>query len=112
MISQLTDIFLPHHHHHPLALIKADQGRKKNHEKPLCFDDFAILILTFFDYIATVGANVPSVISQPTVIVLPRCHHRLLAFIKPEWRQHREWLKQLGLDIFIVHSLTFFQVNC
>ena len=75
---------LPCHHCRPLALIKTDQGCKKNGEKPLRFDDFAILILTFFYYIATVGANVQSVISQPTVIVLPRCHRRLLAFIKPE----------------------------
>ena len=52
VISQLTDIFLPRHRRCQLALIKTDQGRKKNGEKPLRFDDFAILRLTFFYYIA------------------------------------------------------------
>ncbi len=39
---------LPCHRHRPLALIKTDLQRKKNGEKPLHFDDFVILILTFF----------------------------------------------------------------
>ena len=39
MISQLTDIFLPRHHRHPLALIKTDQQRKKIGEKTFHFDN-------------------------------------------------------------------------
>ena len=48
VISQLTDGFLPCHRRRPLALIKTEQLRKNNGKKPLRFDDFTSLLLTFF----------------------------------------------------------------
>ena len=39
-------------------------------------------------------------------------HCSLLALIKPEWRHKENGKKPLDLDVFVVHSLTVFQVNC
>ena len=47
VISQLTDWFLPRRRS-LTTFIKAERRRKKNGEKPLRFDDFTVLLLTFF----------------------------------------------------------------
>jgi hypothetical protein len=42
---------LPQCHCHPIALIITERQNKKNGEKPLSFDDFTFLILTYFQLI-------------------------------------------------------------
>ena len=48
MISQPTDRCLPHCHCRPLSFIKTEQGGKKNGEKTLRLDNFAVPSLTVF----------------------------------------------------------------
>ena len=48
MISQPTDQCSPRRHRRPLSFIKTERGGKKNGEKTLRLDNFAVLSLTVF----------------------------------------------------------------
>ena len=94
----------------PCVSLKKQQYQK-NGEKPLCFDNFTVLSLTFFQLNCHFGANARSMISQPTDQCSPRRHCCPLAFIKTERGGKKNGETTSCLDNFSVHSLTFFSIK-
>jgi hypothetical protein len=87
------------------------QQRKKNGEKPLHFDDFSVLLLTFFQLNCYFWG-------EPTIcdisahrLFLPHCHRCPIAFIKKDWQRKKNGEKQLRFDDFSVLLLTFFSIK-
>ena len=113
MISQPTDRCSPRCHCCPLLFIKTERGGKKNGEKTLRLDNFAVLSLTFFQLNCHFwGERARSMISLPTDQCSPRHHCRPLVFNKTERGCKKNGEKTSCLDNFAVYSLTFFQLNC
>jgi hypothetical protein len=113
VISHPTDGFLPRHRRRPLAFITIIKWRyKKNGENLLCFDDFSVVSLTFFQLNCYFRANARSVILQPTDGFFP-CHHcHPLAFIETKHGRKQNGEKAWHIGDFSVVSVTFFQLNC
>ena len=112
MITQPTYRFMPRRRHRPLAFIYTEWRRNKNGEKPSCFYDRSVIILTFFSMKFTFwGYHAMHDISSHRRI-LAYSHHRQLVFVKTEHRSENIGEKTSCTHKISLLLLTYFQLNC
>ena len=113
VISQLTDPFSPRRCHCLLELIITEQRHKKNGEKPLRFDHFSVLLLTFFSIklLFSVPTRDPWYLSSQTKF-RPAATVTCLRLLKQSSDAKRTVRNHCVLMILQFFYSPFFQLNC
>ena len=113
MISLLTERFFPCRRRLPLSLITKEQRHKKNGEKRLFFEDFSVLLLTFFQLNCCRRPQLATwdIYAYRQDITMPLMPLPLVTIYKRVMQKER-WVFVQNHFFTVISTHHFFQLNC